>query len=177
MEEQGVEETKAVLNKYRNCKDSDIQDFLANKALIFEERKWCNTYLIVDEDTLACQKEIEVEAYFTLSNKIVEIHDSVSKTLKRKLFHGLNKRDANLHVILIGQLGKYYENEKVSEIHLSDILDYALSIATEVDQRVACSCLLLEYETSRTSLRKIYEEYGFQELQKEGNLTQMYLLL
>ncbi len=84
MEEQGVEETKTVLNKYRNCKDSDIQDFLNNKALVFEERKWCNTYLIVDEDTLACQKEIKVELPARHAMKSTFIGRSHSQTKNKK---------------------------------------------------------------------------------------------
>ena len=66
------------LDSFRNTKDRDIEFFLREKALDFEKRHWCSTYLLIDEDTMIQSKSIKVEGYFTLSNKVLTLNEKIS---------------------------------------------------------------------------------------------------
>ena len=68
------------LNSFRNSRDEDIESFLRFKAVEFEKRHWCSTYLLVDVENF--QKGIlSIDGYFTLSNKVISIPDNLSKLL------------------------------------------------------------------------------------------------
>ena len=67
-----------VLSRFRNSKDSDIEEFLNRKALMYEERHWCSTYVLVNEERFM-SGDTWIEGYFTLSNKVIEIGEKVSK--------------------------------------------------------------------------------------------------
>lgn len=47
------EELSEILLAFRNSKDSDIEEFLNKKALMYEARHWCSTYVLVDEERFA----------------------------------------------------------------------------------------------------------------------------
>ena len=54
--------------------------FLQEKAISFVQRGWCSVYLIVDEDAFD-NGELNVIAYFTLSNKVLNLPEKeVSKS-------------------------------------------------------------------------------------------------
>jgi len=106
---------------------------------------------------------------------VIELTDFVSKTQRRKLFRGLKKNDNFMHFILVGQLGKYIDerdNENVyGETSAEEMLDKAFEIIYQVKERITCSCVLIECKDD-LKVRKIYEDYGFKELQKENELIQ-----
>ena len=81
------------LSEFKNSRDEDIERFLQKKAMLYETRKWCSTYVLVSEEALKANKTIKVEGYFTLSNKVLQISDEVSKNRKKKLFNGVKKDD------------------------------------------------------------------------------------
>ena len=178
-----------ILSKFRNSKDSDIEDFLNNKALMFESRHWCSTYVLVDEDRFA-NGDSWIEGYFTLSNKVIEISDTVSNNLRKRISNGLNKDDNLMHMILIGQLGKYVDESTAtsSEVSAMELLDKAFEIIEEVNERIVSRCVMLECRNcsetdkkeemeSRQKLHKIYIDYGFKPLQDDGELTQYYKII
>ena len=167
----------------------DIEEFLRYKALEFEKRHWCATYLLVDIE--AFDKNIlKIEGYFTLSNKVLSISDDVSKSKKKKLFNGIKNGDTSLHVILIGQLAKYID-ETVSpcmygNTSMSELLDSAFEIIESVNNKIPCRCVLLECRDvskedidnkNRLNLHKKYQECGFIPLQKDGDLVQYIALI
>ena len=63
--------------------------------------------MLIDEEAIKTQKAIKVEGYFTLSNKILSLGTSISKTNRKKIFNGLPSEESCVHTILIGQLGKH----------------------------------------------------------------------
>ncbi len=177
MDNYGEDSTKAILQSFSNLKDIDIQSFLRDKAIDYNKRKWCYTYLIVQSDMLEHNGEVIVEGYFTLSNKVIGLDSNVSNTTKKKLFFGLKMDDTSLPCILIGQLGKYIGEDRVSSIDMDEILDYAMDIIEQINHLFAFSCVLLEYEPSRTGLRDKYEKYKFKELQRTDGFVQMFYIL
>lgn len=168
---------ESIFQDFYNTKDQDIQDFLRKKAIDYNNRKWCYTYLIIRNDEFVENGEVIVEGYFTLSNKVIKLTDEVSSTKKKKLFFGLKTDNQNIPCILIGQLGKYISFDRVSPIDLEEILDYAMDIIEQIDHRIAFSCVILEYEPDRIGLGQKYEKYGFKKLQMSGEYIQMFQIL
>lgn len=180
------------LNNFCNSKDKDIEKFLREKALLFEERHWCSTFLLIDEQVLKNTKRIKVEGYFTLSNKILRLSEEIKKTKKKKLFNGLSVDTDYLHTILIGQLGKYIDESSLHSVYgntsMEELLDLAFQIVEEVTERIPCRCVLVECREStddepeeekskRANLHGKYVNYGFSKLQKENNMVQYVLLV
>lgn len=183
------DELNEILSTYRNSRDSDIEEFLQKKALIYENRHWCSTYVLVDESRFI-NGDIWIEGYFTLSHKVIEISETVSNNLRKRISNGLKKDDNFIHMILIGQLGKYVDEKDCvfSDISATDILDKAFEIIEEVNERIVSRCVMLEcrkcLETDteeskekRQKLHKIYSDYGFKALQDDGELTQYYKII
>lgn len=176
------EEISKGLDNFRNFKDKDIEDFLRFKALEFDQRGWCSTYLLVDKDEIIHRK-LNVVGYFTLSNRVIKLPENISKTQRKRLFNGLVRDDQFLHVILIGQLGKFCTSNVSGCTSMEELLDSAFNIINDVNDKIPCRCVLLECreadntdnkmeKSRRAKLHKMYVEYGFSALQKENNLVQ-----
>lgn len=99
-----VKQLAGTLSSFKCTKDADIQDFLQNKSLEYENRGWCSTYILANEERLEQEGTLFVDGYFTLSNKVIRLSETISSRKKKKLFSGLKKKDEYIHFILIGQL-------------------------------------------------------------------------
>lgn len=69
-----AEQLAGTLSAYR-CTYDDIESFLQIKAITYENRGWCSTYLLIDEDRLLRQGNLFVDGYFTLSNKVLRLYE------------------------------------------------------------------------------------------------------
>ena len=131
--------------------------------------------MLVDEEELEKKGELVADGFFTLSNKVIKLSDSISNAKKKKLFSGVNKKDEFLHFILIGQLGKHIDESADVPVYGNtsgrEMLDKAFEIIYQVKERITCNCVLIECKDD-PKVRKLYEDYGFQELQKDGFLIQ-----
>lgn len=176
-----AEQLAGTLSAYRCTYDDDIERFLQTKAITYENRGWCSTYLLIDEDKLLRQGNLFVDGYFTLSNKVLHLSETVSGHLRKKLFNGLKKDDEYMHFILIGQLGKHIYIEKEDELEYgltsaAEMLDKAFEIIYQIKERITCNCVLVECK-DEPKIRKIYEDYGFLELQRDEKLIQYFKIL
>lgn len=176
-----AEQLAGTLSKYRCSYDDDIESFLRTKAIDYESRGWCSTYLLIDEDKLVKAGNLFIDGYFTLSNKVICLSESVSGSRRKKLFGGLKKNDNHMHFILIGQLGKHIYSEKghkseYGQTSAVEMLDKAFEIIYQVKERITCNCVLIECK-DEPKIRKIYEEYGFSELQRDEKLIQYFKIL
>lgn len=173
------EELVNSLSDFRNSKNHEIEEFLQEKAMLYETRRLCTTYVFADSEALKQQK-LKVEGYFTLSHKVLELDASLSNRKRKKLFHGFSDGGDAIPVILIGQLGKYIDLEhgvygKVSGVEL---LNEAFSIINLVSEKIVCTCVMLECEDAdNAKLHQFYQDYGFQPLQKRGNYVQYIMFL
>lgn len=167
------------LSAFRNSKNPEIEEFLQEKAMLYESRRLCTTYIFADEDALKQQK-LKVEGYFTLSHKILELNASLSNRKRKKLFHGFSDGGDAVPVILIGQLGKYIDTEHDVYGHVSgtELLDEAFAIINQVSEKIVCTCVMLECEDAdNAKLHQFYQNYGFEALQKRGNYIQYIMFL
>ncbi len=102
------DESKAqeLISIFKCNKDVDIENFLKDRAIIFEKLGKSRTFLIFNED----EKDFRVLAYFTLALQVLKIPESLSNR-RIKNFDGFNakingERIAEFPAILIGQVGK-----------------------------------------------------------------------
>ena len=162
----------SALNYFRCVLDSDIEDFLRQKAINYENRNWCRTYLILDEKAFI-DGEIRIEAYFTLSHKTLTAPETISNSLAKRLNSGIIKE--TIPFVLIGQLGKRIVSESdFSFITAREILDYAFEVIYASHELIPCTNVLVE---CRDELKKIYTDYGFSFFQNDGHFNQFYKII
>lgn len=173
------EELVHSLSEFRNSKNNEIEEFLQEKAMLYESRRLCTTYIFADKEMLE-KKQLKVEGYFTLSHKILELSSSISKNKKKKLFHGFSESSNAVPVILIGQLGKYIDEEHnvYGKVSGKELLDEAFAIITQASDKIVCTCVMLECENANNAkLHEFYKNYGFEALQQRDKYIQYILLL
>lgn len=140
----GKDVAQNLLQTFSCPKNSEIENFIKNKAIDFALKKISVTYLLVDD-------EKNIAAYFTLAHKVVEISaDGLSNTTKGRLerFSSLNskKNCFSASAFLIAQFGKNFKdglNESISGIHL---MDYVFSILEKAQHLVGGGLAFLECE-------------------------------
>lgn len=103
----GEEVLKDVLSKFVSEKNSEIEEFIREKAIDFARQKLSITYLILNTDSGV------ILGYFTLTHKSVILSsDGLSRTFQKKLakYSRLDKDSGNYVVsaFLLAQLGKNY---------------------------------------------------------------------
>ena len=169
------EELIRALKTFKCYKDSDIEEFLHNKAVDFIGRDICRVYLILNEEEFDKQN-IKIEAYFTLSLRTLGFEDEVSKSTRKRIT-GFKNRELT-EFVLIGQLGKHMdmdENGKTyqSEIELDTILKYVFEVVSSIHELVPCNAALIECSKAVHD-KGIYRNAGFSLLQIDGEFYQYY---
>jgi len=152
---------KEILSTF-DCKESDIKDFLYNKALKFEERGVSRTYIFID--TL----NQKVFGYFSLSHIPVETAN-LSKT-KIKEIDGFSKERKCLNFFLIGQLGldDQYRGFNVG----TALLDRAIDIIREVSYQIGGRYILVD-AIKNEKVTDFYQNNGFVKLLEDKDTVKM----
>lgn len=145
-------------------RDSDIENFLKEKAIIFEKVGKSRTFLIYDEDS----EEFNVLAYFTLALQVLRIPQSLSNR-KIKDFDGFSakikgERITEFPTMLIGQVGK-------NDLHKGKITGYKLMqycLNTLLDGQMRLGGRIVTLECKNIPfLIKFYTQFGFVKLERE----------
>jgi hypothetical protein len=155
-----------LFSAFRCLPDPDIEGFIYDKAFLFQQRGWSSVYLIVDGEKLARGEQI-IEAYFTLSHKAIMLKDTVSRSLRKKIWGGVINDDPIAHFVLIGHLGKYIGPGYTSSITVARILEYALKVIDKSRELIAFTSILVECKDEPRLIGK-YTENGFGHLQVDG---------
>lgn len=159
------------LNCFRCSKDKDIEVFLRERAVEFLKRGWCSVYLVLDEDAFD-NGDLKIIAYFTLSNKVLDLPESDVSKSKVKDVSGI-KNAEYVHFILIGQLGKFISDDFTAGITSNEILEYAFEVIYNVNYLIPCRCALVEC-SSEEKIHDVYKSYGFVYFQYDGSHHQFY---
>ncbi len=150
------EKVKNLLNTFECSKNADVENFLKNSSILFEEINKSRTYLVIKKGTT------NILGYFTLTLSILKIVEDVSKNTLKKL-DGISKDKTEFPIYLIGQLGK---NEVFwNEINGSYLLESAISNIYDAYEVVGGRAVLIE-TLNNEKLIKFYTENGFKYLQK-----------
>lgn len=114
--------TQGLLNRSLifSCGDSDLDDFFANEALLYDERLMGKTYCYVKELDFEQQgKDLEIVAAFTVANDSLRIYDLPNSRRKKMLKQTDGKHLKRYPGVLLGRLGvnqNYQHNHYGSEI-------------------------------------------------------------
>jgi len=155
---------ESILNKMAEFSsiNDDVEYFIRSKAIDFEKRNACRTYLVFNNTDLI--------AYFTLSMKTLFFNDEVSKK-KRKDIQGFTSEVSSVPVILIGQLSKNsaFSNKITGE----ELLKLCLNEVYNIQARIGGRFCLIEtlVDESNKKVVDFYVKNGFNTLQKNEDET------
>ena len=159
--------------KFSCRRETDLENFLVNKAIIYENTDFGKTYLMVDSDLLR-HNIFSIAAYFTIAHTAVDI-SGLSQKKKRAALGNYPGRDGLNFVssYLIGQLGR---NDTYTSQHLTgkQILDecyHTISLAAKV-----VGGRLLVLECRECMFKNFYEKHGFKKLYDELSSEKLYTL-
>lgn len=162
----GEDRAKRALSSFSVSRNSDVEGFIRNNALIYQKSHNARTYIIVDDSFL-------MVGYFTISMACMEIPEGISKNLRRKL-QGFGRHSAEtVPCFLLGQIAR--DDSVTQKVPcLSDMLDmsinYILRAQTIIGGRfISLDCL--------DALVHLYEKHGFQKISRVGELNQMIMFI
>ena len=145
-------------------KSEDVESFLKEKCIWFEERDLSRTFLVFDETAK------ELLGYFSLAIKSIDIQD-VSNTVRKK-FAGTTETDHSA-AYLIGQIGK--DKKCGKRLVKYQILDEALRYIQRSRDFVGGRVVYLDCK-NQPDLIKYYQDAGFAFLrEREDGDVQMYM--
>jgi len=126
----------------------DLEDFLQNKALEFEERNLIRTYLV-------CQDIVDnLHGYFSIGIKSL-ILDGVSTKYKRLI--ASTDRAKSASVFLIAHIGAC----KSSNLEKYELLKIAVSYLKHAQDIIGLRAVYLDCDKDNKKLIKYYESFGF----------------
>lgn len=183
IEELGENRTKAILSSFLCKKNLDVQDFLRRKAIEFSKRGFAKTTLVfwISDDG----KEKCLVGYFALSNKNITVYKkSVSKNTYKRINQFSDDREKDgctIAAVLIGQLGKNFNEGNDTVIGGAELLQMAIDKVKEAQSIIGGKFVYLECE-DKAKLLKFYQENGFISFGKrqldrdEDNISGKYLI-
>ena len=149
---------KKLLETFSCTRNTDLQDFLHNKAATFEKNLRSRTYLYIDNDMQ------EIAAYFTIT--ISTLHTDGISSEVIELLDGYKDDIASIPCFLIGQLGKSdkFEPYKIGEY----ILDDAIEIIDQSQNALGGRFILLD-AINKEQVIKFYETNAFFPIENDPN--------
>ena len=140
--------------------NSEVEDFLRNKAWQSSRLLSTVSYLVMDVETGA------LLGYFTLMSKPYAVKREVLSATNRKLISRFAEFDSETDtytasVFLIAQIGKNYAVEGGRRISGADLLALAKNCLRQVRQKIGGKLVLVEREMNRPKLLPFYQCNGF----------------
>lgn len=181
--ELGEDRAKSILSDFSCPKNRDVEDFLKNKAIEFSKQSLSKTQLIFYKE----ETEMHLVGYFTLSQKTITVAKSALSSKMTSKMRRFSKYDTEtkrytLPVILIGQIGKNYQNNNNKLIKGNELLEMAFRNIDNIQSLIGGRFIYLECEDKEKLLNFYIEQNGFQKFGKrkldgdETNLQGKYLI-
>lgn len=157
LNEFGEESVKEVLAEFLCPLNEDVEYFLKQKAILYENMQKSRTYLIfgIDDDKMF------LIAYFTLTSLPITFDDNVSNKRKKAILGTGFEMNRQLSAILIGQIGKNYKDGYDILITGKDLFDLAIYKVLLVNKLIGGRIIYLECE-DKPKLREFYESVGLE---------------
>ncbi|HBV82579.1 MAG TPA: hypothetical protein DEB74_07245 [Lachnospiraceae bacterium] len=172
-EEYDQEKLKQSFQKFSCQRETDLENFLKDKAILYENADFGKTYLILDTEELK-NANFVIMAYFTIAQKSVDI-SAISNKQKRKMLGAYPGRDnlKSISAYLIGQLGRCdsYSHQQLSGEDILNECYHAISMAARI---VGGNLIILECRECMFS--NFYEKYGFKKLYNDLSEDNLYTL-
>ena len=151
-----IDKVKELLASFKCSYDSDIENFLHNRAIDFEKSAKARTYLLCDDG-------MKILAYFALSLKVLILPEEMSVRGRKEYdgfsgkIHGQPVREIPCY--LIGQLARD-DNTDRSSLPGSVIINSAMSIITASFNGVGGRWVIIECHNAK-QLTDFYERNAF----------------
>ena len=168
-----IETINSAFSEFKCEREKDLETFLVNRAIRYEQKGFGRTYLCLDNKAKE-QGKLSIIAYFTISFTAMRI-DGLSSSKKKKVLGDYPGRDTITFApsFLIGQLGRSdsYSQKYISGHDLLKECYHMLSLAYGV---IGGQMVILECREHMFS--KFYENYGFKKLHDDLNEDGLYTL-
>lgn len=165
LDDLGEDGVTTLLSGYKTAKDSSVDEFLMDKAVMMEKKQECRTYIAVDIE------HGSMLGFFTLAMRCLEIPDECG--LSNSMLKKLNRSEGNVvQAFLLGQLSR---SESIKGFGMT-LMNEALTRIREANAIIGCRVVRLD---CADKLIGYYQEYGFYYVRKNlrKNLNQMVMLL
>lgn len=148
---------KKLISDFYCPKDHDLEYFLKNKAIALEEADFqqSRTYLVGFQGS----EKFCLCGYFALTNKPFVLSDDISNSKRKSITSGRTDQKA-ISAVLIGQLGKNYDNGLNYTIDGKDLLSCAIEMISIVYKSIGVELIYLECKDN-DKLKKFYKDCGF----------------
>lgn len=169
MEQLQREDIKAVLKKFSCEAEPDLEDFLHNKAMAYEDSRKGSTFLLIDG-----LDSMNVIAYYTLGNTSIDLSEAKPKK-KKKIMGDFPDRDHRnfFPAYLIGQIGRcdnYSHEDLPGETILSEAYHTLKGAATVIGGK------LVVLECREHMYKKVYEGLDYKKMQDKLTDNGLYML-
>lgn len=159
---------QSVLSSFACEQDADIELFLHNKSVEFENISKSRTYFVCNQEKMEIG-EISILGYFALSLKVLILPNEMSVRARKEIdgfsgkIHGVPIRE--IPCFLIGQLSK---NSNITEGQISGkmLLEEAFAVIYSAMSAVGGRYVMVECRDN-DKLLKFYKDNGFEEFLRE----------
>lgn len=146
----GCNVLQPILKQFKCSKDTDIESFLSDYALEYEEKNVARTFLVMD-DTLPLQ----ILGYFSIGLNVMQFDEKLDV---KEAYEGISLYEQGYKPIyklfMIGKNENYANHVKMSDIFNKDILGYIQQSKKYVGGN-------LMYIDCVPELKSYYEKLGF----------------
>lgn len=156
------------MSSFSWLQDRDIECFLHNRAVEFEQLSKSRTYLICSQEELETKKitELTVYGYISLAIKILTVPTEVSNRVRKELdgfsakIHG--EQISDFPYYLIGQLSR---NSNMSRDSLSGkaLINFAKDVIATAVEAIGGRYMMIECRDSK-KLIEFYKNNDFEEI-------------
>ena len=161
---------EGALSSFSCQKDLEVQTFLQNKAVDFENAKQTSTFLLFNDDA-SKNGVLQLDGYFSLALKVFSFSADISNRQRRSLS---GKSEREVPAYLIGQLAR---DDNAPRGTGKELIHTAIQYIRNAQFYVGGRIVYLD---CKDALKSYYENYGFRYIQKSARdpqLNQMYLII
>ena len=164
LKDKSTNQVKKLLKTFVCTKNTDVQDFLHNKAITFERNLRSCTYLYVSNADKSVAGYFSLGITYTLTNKL-------DKAVV-KFLDGYTDETIAIPCYLIGQLGK---SDTCKEKIGSFLLDDALSIIDKAQESLNGRFVLIDSVNDKRVI-KFYEQNSFIAIENDKSLKSIKMI-
>lgn len=149
-----LNQVKKFLKTFKCSLNNDIENFLHNKAIIFEKKLRARTYLLLE------RKNKKLAGYFSIAISVLYANEIDENIL---LEIGDLPTPKDIPCLLIGQIAK---SDEFKTVKLGEILmEYAIE-QLEITNKIVGGRFILLDAINNEKIIKFYRDFGFFEIEK-----------